>query len=90
MMDFIKQRLADMHRHPAMWAWTREAFGMQVLLLAEVACAAGALREDRRGLDHLKIEVLGHDTSRLAERLVDDWARMAVEIVRGFLLEYAT
>jgi hypothetical protein len=34
---FVEKRLADMRARPMMWAGTKESFGLQLVLLAEVA-----------------------------------------------------
>ena len=90
--NFIWRRLDDMWRHPAMWATTREGFGMQVVQLIEVACVAGLLRDDRRAIDHLKFEIFSENPQtkplRMNEVPTEDWAKMTVEIGRGFLHEY--
>ena len=86
--QFIWQRLEDMHRTPEMWAITREAFGMAIVQLVEVACVAGMCRDSRRGIDHLKTEIFGSNADRMAQPIDIEWAWLAVEIGRGFLLEY--
>lgn len=76
MKEFVEKRLEEMYKAPGMWAATREAFVMQLLLLAEVAGD-----KNPRTL----LVQLAPDPADLGTPIAtsEDWAKDAVATTRG-------
>lgn len=80
MKQFVEKRLEEMYKTPGMWAVSREAFVMQLLLLTEIA-------GDKKPRELLP--ALAPEPSDLGYVLTDDWAQNAVAVARGRILAFA-
>ena len=76
--QFVNERLTAMHLRPQMWAWSKEAFALQVTLLAEV------MSKDYKSQRLLDKFFPG--TNRIPNEAFDDaWAHRIVKIARDEL-----
>lgn len=74
--QFVDERLSVMHARPRMWAGSKEAFALQLLLLVEIVAEENF---DCRSL----LGKLFPGTNAISNDPIDDaWARGAVEIAR--------
>jgi hypothetical protein len=78
--QFVEDRLTAMHARPAMWAGSKEAFVLQVVLLVEVMSPDNVQWKP----SHLLAKFFpGPGPNRIPDEPVDDvWARRIVEIAR--------
>lgn len=87
--EFVDARLVEFYQRPQMWAGTKEAFGLQLVLLVEIfflntAAQAAQSNEHSRKLMPL---IFGPGNTVSPDRLDDEWARERVVIVRRYLKE---
>ena len=78
--QFVEERLDAMHARPRMWAWTKEGFALQVVLLVEVLAG-----EDFKGqhlLGKMFPENKNGDVASASGSFDDAWAHGVVEIAR--------
>lgn len=82
---FVIARLTMMEMHPGMWAFTREAFAMQLLVLAELWLNDTKGSESTR---QLLPQLLGHQSvglDLLTQQVDDEWARESIRKTKLFL-----
>lgn len=75
-LQFVRDRLGAMGDRPAMWASSREAFALQVVLLVDVAA------DEAVGSALFRTLFPGTASTVLSEPLDDAWARHVVELAR--------
>lgn len=84
MHKFVQDRLFAMEQCPEMWAGTKEAFGLQLILLVDVLHHTNS---NTTKVHELMGLVFGPGNSTPMEFLNDVWARERVEIVRKYLVD---
>ena len=80
--QFAEEHLNEMHARPGMWASSKEAFVLQILLLVEIATGCDAV-----DLHRLLREFFPGTNAVPNEPFDDAWARQIVEIARKELEE---
>jgi hypothetical protein len=76
--QFVDARLTAMHARPRIWAWSKEAFALQIILLIEIALNFPEAFDAQSLLQKFL-----PDTTVSSKDWVDDtWARSVIEIVR--------
>jgi hypothetical protein len=82
MREFVHTRLDAMRHRPSMWAGTKEAFGLQLVLLAEVF-RLGAMTRSHE----LMLLIFGPGNTVPRDDIDETWARDRVDIVRRYITE---
>lgn len=82
--EFVKTRLVNMMERPAMWASTKESFGLQLVLLSDIS-QLDTVAPNRPPPYLVMREIFGPEPAIPSEPLDDEWARAAVRTVAKLL-----
>lgn len=80
-IEFARARFESMSDRPRMWAGTKEAFALQLVLLVEIVQLPDAMGNDT----HLMTKLFGPGNAVPQDALTDEWAHQSVAIIRKHL-----